>query len=163
MGRIFDSLNVKKFQGFKENPSNLQTFKPLNNHPWQLELKEFFEITKNDSHFIFKGFVSDSELINLYKQAWVNILPSRDEGFGFSYVEASNAGCPSLLSNIPVLKEISDNNALFFYPENPKDIAEKIKIIYSDKNLRQKLIINSQKNLLNFSSKIFKENIIKQI
>lgn len=120
-------------------------------------------MTKNDPHFIFKGFVSDFNLIKLYQQATVNILPSRDEGFGFSWLEASENGCPSLLSNISVLKEISDNNALFFNPEDPKDIAEKIRKIYLDQNLRQKLIINSKNRSLFFSSKTFKENIIKQI
>jgi glycosyltransferase involved in cell wall biosynthesis len=133
------------------------------NHPWQSELKEFLKLTKGDSHFIFKGFVPDSELIKLYEQANVDILPSRDEGFGFSYLEASVNNCPSILSDIPVLKEISDNNALFFNPKNPDDIAKKISKIYSDKNLRQKLIINSKKRSLFFSSKAFRKNFLSII
>ena len=87
-------------------------------------------------------------------------MPSRDEGFGFSWLEASANGCPSLLSDIPVLKEISDNNALFFYPENPKDITEKIIKIFSDENFREKLITNSKKRSLFFSPYKFKNNFI---
>lgn len=97
------------------------------NNGWQSELNEFLELTKDDKRFIFLGFVPDSELIKLYKQAEFNILPSRDEGFGFSYLEAAYFGCPSLLSDIPVLREISGGKAVFFDPENPQDIAEKIK------------------------------------
>ena len=130
---------------------------------WQSELKEFFKLSKDDPRFIFKGFVTDSELIKLYQQAVVNILPSRNEGFGFSYLEASTVGCPSLLSDIPVLKEISDGNALFFDLKNPKDLAEKIKKIYSDKNLRQKLITDSKNRSLFFSVRTFKESIMRQM
>ena len=136
---------------------------PLLDHPWQKELKEFYELTKNDKRFIFAGFVPDSQLLKLYQQAEVNILPSRDEGFGFSYLEASANDCPSLLSDIPVLKEISNNNALFFNPESPEDIAEKIKKIYSDHDLRQKLITNTKKRSLFFSSRTFKESIMRQM
>jgi len=157
VGKVFDHFNTP------HNPLSRGDERGVSDHPWQQELKEFFELTKNDSRFIIKGFVTDSELIKLYQQSTVNILPSRDEGFGFSWLEASSTGCPSLLSDIPVLKEISDNNALFFNPENPQEIAQQIKKIYSDLNLRQKLITNSKKRSLFFSSKSFKENIIMQI
>ncbi len=157
VGKVFEHFNTP------QNPLSRGDERGVSDHPWQQELKEFFELTKNDSRFIFKGFVTDSELIKLYQQSTVNILPSRDEGFGFSWLEASSTGCPSLLSDIPVLKEISDNNALFFNPENPQEIAQQIKKIYSDRDLRQKLITNSKKRSLFFSSKSFKENIIMQI
>ena len=52
-------------------------------------------MAKDDKRFIFPGFISDDELITLYEQASLNILLSRDEGFGFSYVEAASLGCPS--------------------------------------------------------------------
>ena len=128
-------------------------------HPWQNELNEFNEITKNDKRFIFAGFVPDSELIKLYEQASFNILPSRDEGFGFSYLEAANFGCPSLLSDIPVLREISDGKAIFFDQKDPQNIANKIKEINSDKNLRNKIGADAKKRSQYFSGKKFREEI----
>jgi len=53
-------------------------------HSWQKDLFLFFKETKGDKRFIFAGYVSDKELLNLYIQAKFNILLSRDEGFGFS-------------------------------------------------------------------------------
>jgi len=123
--------------------------------PWQQELKEFFEMTKDDKRFIFAGFVPDSNLIKLYQQASVNILPSRDEGFGFSYLEAAQFSCPSVLSNIPVLKEISDGNALFTDPNNPQDIAEKIGEIYFNKKIRNNLGTKAKKRSQFFSKEKF--------
>lgn len=130
-------------------------------HPWQHELNEFNQLTKNDKRFIFAGFIPDFELIKLYQQALVNILPSRDEGFGFSYVESSQFGCPSLLSNIPILREISDGKAIFFDPKNPNDIANKICEINSDKILRNKIKVDSKKRSKFFSPKKFKKEFLK--
>src|SRR3989339_399387 len=122
VGSVFEKVSSIKYPVFSMKNKNTK-YKILDtkylSHPWQKELKEFFELTKDDKRFIFAGFVPDSELINLYKQASLNILPSRDEGFGFSFLEASQFSCPSVLSDIPVLREISAENGLFSNPNNP--------------------------------------------
>lgn len=132
-------------------------------HPWQKELNEFKQLVKDDKRFVFPGFVADNELIKFYKQALLNILPSRDEGFGFSFVESAQIGCPSLLSDIPVLREISDGKAIFFDPNNPEEIAEKIKIMYSDKNLRNKIGNDAKKRSKFFSPEKFKSEFLTVI
>mgnify|MGYP001579929764 CR=1 FL=1 len=132
-------------------------------HPWQNELNEFYELTKNDKRFIFAGFVPDSELIKLYQQASFNILPSYDEGFGFSYLEAANYFCPSLLSDIPVLKEISNDQALFVDPKNPSDIADKIKEINFDKDLRNKIGTDAKKRSEYFSAEKFRKEFKRSV
>jgi len=132
-------------------------------HPWQFELKEFYELTKSDKRFIFAGFIPDSELFKLYEQASVNLLLSSAEGFGFSYLEAANFSCPSLLSDIPVLREISNSQALFADPKNPHDIADKINEIYFDKTLRNKIGTDAKKRSEFFSAKKFKEEFLALI
>ncbi len=130
-------------------------------HSWQKELKEFYELTKNDKRFIFAGFIPDSELIKLYERTSINLLLSRAEGFGFSYLEAANFSCPSLLSDIPVLKEISAGNALFVNPLNLQDIANKIKEINYDKILRNKIGNSAKKRSEYFSPEKFKKEFLK--
>jgi glycosyltransferase involved in cell wall biosynthesis len=130
------------------------------NHPWMTEFKQFLEETKNDKRFIFAGFVPDSELIKLYQQAALNVLPSRDEGFGFSYLEAANFSCPSVLSDIPVLREISDGNAFFVDPKNPHDIADRIGEIYFNLDLRNKLGSQAKKRTLFFSPEKFRREFL---
>ncbi len=132
-------------------------------HSWQSELKEFFRLTKDDKRFIFAGFVPDYELIKFYQQASVNILTSRDEGFGFSYLEAAQFSCPSVLSDIPVLRETSDENALFSNPNNPQDIADKIRKIYTDENLRNKIGADAKKRSEFFSAKKFREEFKRSV
>ncbi|MDO8610770.1 MAG: glycosyltransferase family 1 protein [bacterium] len=149
------------FVGKVFEKSSSLPFEALAKNGWQKEFNEFLKATKNDNKFIFVGFVPDSELINLYTQAACNILPSRDEGFGFSYLEAAAQSCPSILSDISILREISDNNALFFPAENPQELANLIKKIISDNKLTKELGKKAFERSLFFSQQTFKKEFIK--
>jgi len=132
-------------------------------NPWLDELRRFILEVKDDNRFIFPGYVSDLELIKLYEQAEFNILPSHDEGFGLSWLESASLGRPSLLSNIPVFKEISDNNAIFFNQNNPKDIADKMQTLLKSKSLRQELSKEALKRSQFFSIEKFKKDFLSTV
>lgn len=130
---------------------------------WETELYEFMKLAKDDPRFIFPGYVKDEELISLYQSAVANILVSRDEGFGFSYFEASSQAIPSILSDTPIFHETASNTALFANPEDPEDIANKIKKIYSDNLLKKKLRNEAKERLNLFSPEIFRKNFLETI
>jgi len=54
-------------------------------------------------------------------------------------VEAMTVGLPSVVSDIPVHREIFGSAVLYFDPENVDDMADKIKLALEDKSLRDKL------------------------
>ena len=160
--RTIPRLNYNFWRGMRVDLArkfSLSTF----SHPWQKELKEFFQLIKDDKRFIFLGYVADEDLIKLYQQASLNILPSRDEGFGFSYLEASSQGCPSVLSDIPVFKEIAKDSSLFANPENPNDIADKIIELYFNKNCQKILGEKALKRSQFFSCEKFKKSFLEII
>ena len=130
-------------------------------HPWQREFKQFLEEVKDDKRFIFSGFVPDSQLLKFYQQAKLNVLPSSAEGFGFSYLEAGSQSCPSVLSDIPVLKEIAGGNALFADPKNPNDIADKIGEIYFNKDVGNKLGGKAKKRSEFFTPEKFRKEFLR--
>ncbi len=132
-------------------------------HPWQLELKRFFEEIRGDKRFILKGFVPDEKLIQLYRQARVNILPSHDEGFGFSYLEAASQKCPSVLAGIDVLHEISGGNAMFADPHDPHSLADAIGELYFHQDVRNTLGAKSYERSKQFSSLEFKKKFLHAI
>lgn len=132
-------------------------------HPWQKELQQFFLETRGDKRFIFPGYVSDKELLNLYVQAKLNILLSRDEGFGFSYVEASSVGCPSLLSDIPVLHEIAGENAEFVDYNSPDTIAQTLTSLMNDTNKLQTLSHGALEQSKKYSAGSFKKRLLEVI
>jgi glycosyltransferase involved in cell wall biosynthesis len=99
----------------------------------------------------FAGFVPDNELAVLYQKAEAFVLPSLLEGFGLIGLEAMAAGCPVVCSDIPVLREIYGDAALYFNPYDVKDMAEKIKKVINDKQIGNKLINKGLKQVKKYS------------
>ena len=64
------------------------------------------------------GHVSETELVGLYRDAICVIAPSRAEGFDLPLVEAMAAGVPALASDIPAHRELVENPALRFGPDD---------------------------------------------
>ncbi len=73
---------------------------------------------------IFTGYVPDSDLSILYRQASVYVFPSLYEGFGLPPLEAMAQGSPVACSDIPCLKEICGAAAEYFSPQSADDMAK---------------------------------------
>lgn len=72
---------------------------------------------------IFTGYVTDRELSWLYQNALALVFPTLMEGFGLSAVEAMHNKCLVLASDIPALKEVCHNAAIYFNPNDIDSIA----------------------------------------
>ena len=137
-----------------------KTSKP---HPWQKSLFQFLDLTRDDKRFIFPGFISDIELMLLYKNAKLNLLPSYDEGFGYSIVESGYMSAPSILSDIPVFHEIAKEAAIFANPNEPREIAQKIVELYYDNVKHEKMGIKAFDRAEDFTPLKFKNDWTKAI
>ena len=80
------------------------------------------ELATDSDHIHFLGRVSDEELVRLYNQAECFVFPSLYEGFGLPPLEAMACGCPVLVSDIPVEREVCGDAALYFNPLEPSEI-----------------------------------------
>jgi glycosyltransferase involved in cell wall biosynthesis len=72
------------------------------------------------------GWIARDDLVKLYARARAFIYPSMFEGFGMPVLEALAAGIPVACSDIPPLREIGGDAALYFDPENEDAIADAI-------------------------------------
>ncbi len=98
------------------------------------------------------GFVSDSQLESLFRQAEYMIFPSLFEGFGMPVLEAMTFGCPVLSSNAGSLPEIGGDAALYFDATNEEDFVSLIEsILQGNGPDRNVLISNGFKNIQRFS------------
>lgn len=88
----------------------------------------------------FTGYLTDSALADWYARAAVFAFPSLDEGFGIPLLEAMAAGVPIVTSNRSALPEVAGNAALLVDPENTAAIAEAIRRLAEDSELRGLMI-----------------------
>jgi glycosyltransferase involved in cell wall biosynthesis len=86
------------------------------------------------------GYVSDEELSSLYENAAIFVCPSLYEGFGIPPLEAMALGCPVILSDIPVFREIFGEAAHYVDPLDAKSIRDGIVLVLFDESYRLDLI-----------------------
>jgi glycosyltransferase involved in cell wall biosynthesis len=140
----------------------IEAFKKLNQPSLKLVLvgrKDFFyqrlkEYVKKiglEDKIIFPGQVSDEELASFYKNALFFVFPSLSEGFGLPAIEAMAYNLPIAASDIPSLKEILDDSAIYFDPRSVDEIKKVLEKMVFDKNLREKLREKGKKRIKNFS------------
>lgn len=82
-------------------------------------------------NIVFLGYLPEQELFAQYCNCKAFVFPSLYEGFGMPVIEALCCDCLVLTSKGTVMQDICGEAAIYFEPLDPKDIAEKIKMIFS--------------------------------
>ncbi|WP_168207908.1 glycosyltransferase family 1 protein [Spirosoma sp. KCTC 42546] len=142
-------LAVSSLDPRKNFPSLIQAFKEANLVDTKLvivgvEGKVFAnnnlkELIENDDSIVFTGYISDEELIGLYKNAKIFVYPSFFEGFGLPPLEAMACGCPTLVSNTTSLPEVCGEASEYVDPYSIRSIREGIEKVLYDESLAQRL------------------------
>ena len=131
-----------------------------------LDKNYFLEINKyikanftTNKTFIFTNL--DSNLLpDLYKNSELYVFTSYCEVFGLTSLEAMSQEIPVVISNRSALPEINGDAALYFDPDDIDEIKDSLKKVLIDKQLKQKLIDNGNRQLKKFNNR---ENIKKTI
>jgi len=99
----------------------------------------------------FTDYVTDNQLVYLYKNAFSFVMPSFYEGFGIPILEAMSYGCPVVASYSSSLPEVGADSCLYFDPKNPLDLIDKIKMLKDSPKLRNELIKKGKIRIKDFS------------
>jgi glycosyltransferase involved in cell wall biosynthesis len=97
------------------------------------------------------GYISEEQKQQLLSGADIFLFPSFYEGFGLPVLEAQAARVPIITSLNSCLPEVGGEGALYVNPANSRQIAEAVKKIIDDNNLRDRLIQSGQENIKRFS------------
>lgn len=76
-----------------------------------------------------RGWVDDDELADLQRRARAMAFPTLAEGFGLPVLEAMSVGLPVLASDLPVLREVGGDAALWFDPLDLRSIAAALRVV----------------------------------
>ena len=86
-------------------------------------------VSDSKDKVILTDYVEKDELVALFNESSGCIYPSIFEGFGIPPLEALSCGTAVAASDIPVMREVLGDSALFFDPMDEDDIARSIKIL----------------------------------
>ena len=105
------------------------------------------------SHVRFLGYVTESEKVDLFQQAWVNVYPSPKEGWGLANVEAAACGTPTVASDSPGLREsVSDGVSGYLVPHSDVGAwAARLQALLTDPELRHRLSAGAVSHAAGFS------------
>ncbi|MFN5846519.1 MAG: glycosyltransferase family 4 protein [Flavobacteriia bacterium] len=155
VGAIHPRKNVKRLiEAFS-------LFKQLNDSPirllivgeslWKNFTEEFELSDEIEDSIRFTGHLSPNELSRVMASADLFTYVSYFEGFGIPLVEAMKCGTPILSGNRTSLPEVAGDAAMYCDPFDVSDIAEKMKRITSDVQIKASLSTKGLERSLEFS------------
>jgi glycosyltransferase involved in cell wall biosynthesis len=103
-------------------------------------MKQFHQQMQFHKDVIFTGRVEDDQLNDLLGSALALIFVPTFEGFGIPIIEAMQCGVPVICSNTTSMPEVAGKAALMVDPFDVSSIRDAMKKIYTDKELRSRLI-----------------------
>lgn len=108
----------------------------------------------------FLGIVPEEDLISLYKNSSLVVIPTLYEAGSGPLYEAMRYNVPVICSNVTSLPETIGNNEFLFDPNKVDEISEKIKRGLTDENYRRQNIENSQERMKYFGKTNYSKNFI---
>ncbi len=99
----------------------------------------------------FLGYVPDADLPWLYAGAVLLAFPSLYEGFGIPVVEAMATGVPVIASDIPVMREVAGEAAVYVAPTSAQDWGRALERLVENAHLRENLRARGLQRALQFS------------
>lgn len=101
-------------------------------------------------HITILDGLSDLQVRCLYRLCSLFVFPSRYEGFGIPVLEAMAANRPFVLSDIAVFREITEDRAIYFSPDDPASIAATVDRVLSSPGEQEQLIAYGSKRVHDF-------------
>jgi glycogen synthase len=98
------------------------------------------------------GRLAAGDVRSWFARAAIYAHPALYEPFGLSVLEAALSGCALVLGDIPSLREIWGNAAIFANPSNPNAIAREINALIASSTLRKELGRRAQTRAMRFTT-----------
>lgn len=111
------------------------------------------DLARRTKGVVWEGYVSPERYITLLSTCTVLALPSLYEGFGMQILDALQRGVPVLTSDRGSLPEVTGACAVLVDPQSVESIADGLRRILTDTELRKNLRASGPKQAASFSWK----------
>jgi glycosyltransferase involved in cell wall biosynthesis len=103
-----------------------------------------------EAQVVMTGYVTDEELIWLYRNCYANLYPSLFEGFGLPVLEGMQFGAPTITTTSSSVPEVAGDAAILLDPEDTNGWTQAMLRLAADRNGRDALSIASVKQAAQF-------------
>lgn len=114
-------------------------------------LRQLAEALGIDQQVRWLGFVSDDDLVDLYRGAMAYVDTSLHEGFGLQVLEAMACGAPVIASDRWSLPEVVGDAGVLVDPEDADAVSARMRSVASDESLRTDLSRRGRERAAGFS------------
>jgi glycosyltransferase involved in cell wall biosynthesis len=105
-------------------------------------VKKYIKDNNIEHKVLFLKGLSIKDLAITYQLATIFIYPSIFEGFGIPIIEALYSKVPVITNKHGVFPEAGGPDSIYIEPNNPEELAEKIVLLLSNKDMRDRLSEN---------------------
>ncbi|MDO8503195.1 MAG: glycosyltransferase family 1 protein [bacterium] len=113
----------------------IQAFKLLKSKLSLVIVGRAFEEIPTTSGVTLLGHIPHEDLAALYSGAKALCFASLYEGFGLPILEAMQAGCPVVTSNLSSMPEVAGDAAVLVDPTDPREIAKGLEKVMSEREV----------------------------
>ena len=158
----------------EERKNTLQIVKAIHQHhidiplvivggftPYVQNIKAYITKNKMENQVILLHEVDNRSLPAMYQLCDAFVYPSLFEGFGIPIIEALNSGVPVITTTRGCFSEAGGPDSLYVNPENIDELAEAIKSVLTDRDLREKMVEKSRQYVLNFREERIAADLMK--
>ena len=143
---------LKAFSLFKKRQQSNMKLIIAGRMAWDLdEVTEKMKTFKYRHDVKITGYLPEEKLIKVVAGAYAMVYPVYLQGFGVPILEAMQCDVPVITSNTSSLPEVGGEAALYADPANAAEIADKMKMIYTNENIRTQLVEKGRENVLKYS------------
>ena len=103
--------------------------------------------------------LSDLEVRCAYAACGLFVFPSSYEGFGIPILEAMAAGRPMVLSNLAVFREITQQQGVYFPPDDVQVMAEAMAQVISSPTEQARIVAYGKSRIRDFSYRSLAEQV----
>jgi glycogen synthase len=98
------------------------------------------------------GTLNGQELAHWMGKTSIYVLPARYEPFGLTALEAGLCGCALVLGDIPSLREIWRDHAVFVDPDDPRALEHALRQLIDDPGHRERMAMRARSRALEFTA-----------